>query len=291
MSQLPILVTGATGQQGGAVARHLLVAGFPVRALVRHPDSAAAQALAQKGVELRTGDFSQPESLSRALAGVHGVFSVQPLLPGRAEVEVQWGKQMADAALAAGVRHFIYASVLGADKAPEVPHFASKFLIEQYIRAIGLPATILRPAGFMENMLMPVVLKGIARGKLTTPNDVDVPLPQIAVEDIGAVAAKAFAAPEQTIGQRLTLVGDAASVREQAAVLSRVMGRTVKPGKLPGLIVRFALGRDLHAMFRWLDTKVNTVPFDCKNLEALHLDQIAFEEWARQHFGEGKFPL
>ncbi len=86
------------------------------------------------------------------MSGVHGVFSVQPFERGKAHLEVQWGKRVADTAAALGVAHFVYASVFGTDAAPDVPHFASKAEVENHIRSIGLPHTILRPAGFMENL-------------------------------------------------------------------------------------------------------------------------------------------
>jgi uncharacterized protein YbjT (DUF2867 family) len=285
MAPHTVLVTGATGRQGGAVARCLLASGFAVRALVRDPRSTASLALSQNGATLVIGDFRQPDSLARAMSGVHGVFSVQPLLTGKTRLEVEWGIRVADAAAAAGVSHFVYSSVIGADAAPDVPHFFSKFTIENHIRSIGLPHTILRPAGFMENLLMPVVRNGILRGKLSAPTATDTPQAMIAVDDIGASAATVFATPQAHLGRTLSLVGDVASVREQAEVLGHVMGRTIKPGRLPGLVVRLALGRDLHRMFRWVDTVGQTIPYSLDELRGLQPHPLTFEQWSRRHFG------
>lgn len=128
--------------------------------------------------------------------------------------------------MASGVSHFVYASVFGAGAASDVPHFASKAEIEMHIRSVGLRHTILQPAGFMENLLMPVVLKGLSKGKLTTPNVVDSLQPQIAADDIGAIAARVFASPDEYADRTIPLVGDVVSTRTQAEILSRVLGRT-----------------------------------------------------------------
>jgi uncharacterized protein YbjT (DUF2867 family) len=135
-----ILVTGATGRQGGAAARHLLVKGWQVRALTRDPDKATALALKQAGAELVQGDNNNRASLDAAMQGLYGVFSVQAAPP---ESEVQQGKNIANAAKAAGVQHFVFTSVQTADSLARVGGDGNKWEIEQYIQSIGLPATIL----------------------------------------------------------------------------------------------------------------------------------------------------
>ena len=146
-----ILVTGATGQQGGAVVRHLRTQGFAVRALTRDGQSPAARALAAEGVEVVQGDLDDRASLDRALAGAYGVYSVQNFALTGVEGEVRQGTTLADAAKATGIQHFVYSSVGSADRQTGIPHFESKFRIEEHIRAIDLPHTILRPVFFMEN--------------------------------------------------------------------------------------------------------------------------------------------
>ena len=266
------------------MARHLLAHGARVRALVREPSSAAGQALAQRGVDVVAGDFGNMPSIAAAMAGVQGVFSVQPLLLGKAPREIEWGRRVADAAAAAGVGHLVYASVLGAGLAPDVPHFASKAVIEQHLRSTGLCFTILQPAAFMENLLRPIVRKGIAKGKLTTPHSLDAPQQLIAIDDIGAVAAHVMLAPTAWAGRTIPLVGDVASTRQMAATLSRVLNREIKPGRLPGIIVRLFLGRDLHRMFRWHDASGGELPHDQEALRDLHPGLKTFEQWCRQNF-------
>lgn len=140
-----ILVIGATGNQGGAVARHLLQRGkFAVRAFVLDENKPTAQALKQAGAELAKGNLNELASLDSALQGVFGVFSVQGVKEGL-EVEIRQGNTLADAAKAAGVKHFVYSSVGGAERKTGIAHFESKFQIEEHIRASGLPYTIMRP--------------------------------------------------------------------------------------------------------------------------------------------------
>ena len=141
-----ILVTGATGQQGGAVARHLLKQpGFAVRALTRDSAKPAARALAQAGAEVVRGDLDDPASVRRALEGAWGVFSVQNFMETGYEGEIRQGKALADAAKAAGVQHFVYTSVVSADRKTGLPHFESKWQIEQHIVQADCPTRYCGP--------------------------------------------------------------------------------------------------------------------------------------------------
>ena len=229
MDNKMILVTGATGQQGGAVARHLLKNGWQVRALVRDPQKDAAQALAAAGAELVQGDMTDRVSLDAALVGATGVYSVQNFwLPDvGAEGEIRQGKLLADAAAAAGVQHFVYSSVGSADTPYEVVHFASKHRIEQHLAELGLPTTIIRPVYFMENAnwSRPAISNGQYQSTGLRP---DTSLQLIAVDDIGAVVAEVFANPDEFIGTTIELAGDELTEREMVAALGEVIGRPVE---------------------------------------------------------------
>ncbi len=155
MNRGPVLVVGATGNQGGATARALLADGWPVRAMTRDPNSAGAKELAALGAELVTADLDDPPSLEAAVRGMYGVFSVQNFMTAGLEGEVRHGNAVAAAASEAGVMHFVYTSVGGAERASGVPHFETKWTIEQRITQLGLPATVLRPALFMDNFAHP----------------------------------------------------------------------------------------------------------------------------------------
>src|ERR1041385_5853431 len=155
-----ILVTGATGRQGGAVVRHLLENNISVRALSRTPENPAAKLLATKGVEVVKGDMADVTSLVNAMTGCDGVFSIQNFFEYGGEKEVQYGKNLVDAAKQSHISHFVYSSVCNADTDTGVPHFETKHVIEQYVAKAGIPFTILRPVKFMENYYILQVFKG-----------------------------------------------------------------------------------------------------------------------------------
>src|SRR5215210_6848784 len=181
-----IVVTGATGKQGGAVARSLLDRGFRIRALTRNPQKPEAQALADRGAEVVQGDMEDRSSMERALEGAYGVFSVQNFWETGYDGEVQQGKTVADTAKAAGVEHLVYSSVGSAHRQTGIPHFESKWEIEEHVREIGLPYTILRPVFIMQNWEM--MREHVLGGTLAQPLDPDKPFQQVAVEDVGAFA-------------------------------------------------------------------------------------------------------
>src|SRR5215216_3722844 len=164
-----IVVAGATGKQGGAVARSLLDRGFQVRALTRNPQKPEAQALADHGAEVVQGDMEDRSSMERALEGAYGIFSVQNFWESGYDREVQQGKMVADAAKAAGVEHFVYSSVGSAHRQTGIPHFESKWEIEEHVRQIGLPYTILRPTAFMQNWEWEWTREMIFGGALAQP--------------------------------------------------------------------------------------------------------------------------
>ncbi|GAA4219945.1 uncharacterized protein YbjT (DUF2867 family) [Streptosporangium album] len=222
-----ILVTGATGRQGGATVTHLLAGGWRVRALVRTPDGPAAQALARAGAEPVIGDLDDAGSMAAAIAGAHGVFGVTPD-DEDLEREVRRGRDLADVAADAGVGHFVFASVGGADRRTGIGYWESKWEIEQHIRAIGLPATVLRPVRFMENHAIPGLgLGGITDGVLTHLFAPDAPVQLIAAHDIGAFAALAFTHPAEYVGQAIEIAGDELTPAETVALIGRTLGREI----------------------------------------------------------------
>jgi len=248
-----VLVTGATGRQGGAVLRHMLPKGWKLRALTFRADTTTVQRLASQGIEVVKGDMEDPSSLERATRGVYGVYSVQDFWSVGAKREVQQGKNMADAARKAGVEQFVYSSVGGAERNSGIDHWASKWEVENYIRRLGLPATMIRPAAFMENYYIDQVEIGILKGKLMDPIRADKTYQTIASDDIGAFVALAFDRPKEFIGTELEIAGSELTNPEAAQVFSRVLGRPVKFRKLPMQVVRLALGKEFYQMFRWFN--------------------------------------
>ncbi|MFD2077862.1 Uncharacterized conserved protein YbjT, contains NAD(P)-binding and DUF2867 domains [Actinopolymorpha cephalotaxi] len=219
-----ILVTGATGNQGGAAARALLDRGWPVRAYVRDPAKPAARALADLGAELATGDLDDTDALRAAMTGAHGVFSVQPLAIGAEQLaaEVRQGTAVADLAAQTGVSQLVYSSVGGAERHTGVDHFETKAEVERHIARLGLPATILRPVYFMNNLLYFDVADG--ERVVNLPLRPDRPLQLVAADDIGWFAADAFDHPDVYLGRQLELAGDALTLPEIAAAFEEVTG-------------------------------------------------------------------
>src|SRR5499433_2739967 len=276
-----VLVTGATGRQGGAVVRHMLPKGWKLRALTRRPQAHEAQSLARQGVQVAQGDLEDPPSIARAAEGVYGIYSVQDFWSVGAKREVQQGKNLADGAKKAGVQHFVYSSVGGAERNTGIPHWESKWEIEEYIRGLGLPATVFRPAAFMETYYIDQVEIGILKGKLLDPIRADKPYQTIATDDIGAFAALAFERPRDFIGLELEIAGSELTNPAAAQVFSRVLGKEVKFRKLPMPMVRLILGKGFYQMFRWFNESgfKADIAFLRRRYPEVHLQTL--DEWLR----------
>ena len=245
----PILVIGATGQQGGAVARALLAKGQKVRVMTRHLEKAAS--LAQAGAEIVQGDLTSQVNLQMALRGVHGVFAMSTPFEAGMEAEVRQGIMLADAAKQAGIAHYVYTSVGSAHRNTGIPHFDSKWKVEQHIRQIGLPATILRPVWFMENFT--TFAKPSAEGVLMLPMKPARKLAMVALKDIGEFGAAAFLRPKDFLGQAIDLAGDELTMPETAALLTKAMGRPIRFQEFQMDQAEAAMGHDLATMFRWFN--------------------------------------
>jgi uncharacterized protein YbjT (DUF2867 family) len=283
-SDKTVLVTGATGRQGGAVIRHLHPGGWKLRALTRNPAGSAARELQRQGIEVIQGDLEDPASLEPAVRGAYGVYSVQDFWSVGARREVLQGKNLADAAKKAGVQHFVYSSVGGAERNSGIDHWESKWEIEQHVRKLGLPATILRPVAYMENYYIDQVEMGILKGRLIDPIRADMPYQTIAIDDIGAFVALAFERPKQFIGLELEIAGSELTNPQAAQVFTDVLGKPVKFRKLPLLLVRLFLGKEFYQMFRWFNEAgfKADIPALRRQYPEVHLRTL--EEWLR---GEG----
>jgi uncharacterized protein YbjT (DUF2867 family) len=273
-----VLVTGATGQQGGAVALRMLEKGWNLRALTRNPQSRAAQVLAQQGVEILKGDLEDTASIEAAVRGVYGIFSVQDGAVD-AEREIQQGKNLADAALKAGVAHFVYNSVGGADRNSGIEVWERKWAIECYVRKAGLPATIFRPASFFENYYRDVFEMSIMKGTLRSPVRANKEYQMIANYDIGGFVALAFERPNEFIGMELEIAGSGLTNREAAEVFSRVLGRPVKFRAIPMPVARIVLSKDLYRMFVWLNASGYKADIPELRLRYPELHLKSLEDW------------
>lgn len=297
----PVLVTAATGRQGGATARALLAgSGTSVRALVRDPDAPNARALAAAGAELVIGDLDDPASLRAACAGARAVFSMQsPILTANGvdhSRERQQGKNLVEAALAAGVATFVHTATSGVGDHRDVEGWAegrwksheqyweNKLATCELVRSAGFEHwTILLPATFMDHAMLDPA--GFADGRrLITVVRPDRLFPLIAPEDIGKAAAAAIEDPASFDGVTLQLAGDLLTLPQIVEILARLDG---KPYVVQSGTVEQAIAAGLHPGVAQGMTYMNVAPVLARpELARAHgLSPINFETWARQQRG------
>jgi len=249
---LTVLVTGATGKQGGAVADALIARGHAVRAMTRSPDGAAARDLARRGAAIVPGDFDDPKAIAAALAGTDTAFLMAtPYEAGGTDAERRQGIAFTEAAEAAGLGHLIYSSVASADRATGVPHFESKFAIEERLRASPLGWSIVAPVAFMD-FLAPQFRDGLAAGELRFPIPAERKVQWVAPADIGAAVAELAERRAGAYGLRIELIGDELAGTELAATLGAAAGRTLRYVAPPVAPVR-SFSEDIALMLEWID--------------------------------------
>lgn len=282
----PVLVIGATGQQGGATARALLAREWAVNALVRDPAAPAARALREAGAALVTGNLDDPQSLRAAMSDVYGVFLVLTMLTGSrvtmdgVAAEERRGKLVAEIAAEAGVRHLVYSSVAGADLHTGIPHIESKGRIEERLRALNVPATILRPAYFMDNFAT-FTRPALDAGELTLRLALrsQTRLAMIATRDIGALAAISFDQPGQFLSRHLEIAGDNLSGPEIARAFGEVSGLPARFEQMPIGQLR-AFDEEVARMFEWMDHRPAVVP-GLTALRKIHPGLMTLATWLR----------
>jgi uncharacterized protein YbjT (DUF2867 family) len=280
----PVLVVGATGQQGGATARHLLERGRTVHALVRDPSLSAARALQGEGARLVVGDLDDSTSLRAAMEAVHGVFLVLTMMVGHrispegVLAEERRGKAVADLAQESGIEHFVYSSLNGAGARSGIPYYESKARIEEHIHAVGLPATILRPVSFMENFAT-YNRPALNGGELVVSLAVrpELPMQLISVRDIGAFAAIAFDRPDHFLGRTVEVAGDALTPPEIAETFSRACGLPARFRQTPIEQIR-AFDEQLAQMFTFFNEHPSELS-DLSQLRADHPGLMRLETW------------
>ena len=274
-----ILVTGATGQQGGSVARRLLEGGFSVRGITRNVESDAANELRGLGAEMVRGEFSDAESLSAAMEGVDAVFAMTTPFEAGVDAETAQGVALVDAAVAAGVDHFVYSSVASADKATGVPHFDSKYRVEEHLAASDLRWSVIAPVYFMGNLFFPDMLNGLKDGTYAIALPAELRLQQIAIEDIGAFAAHVLANPEEFAGKRIDIAGDELSSRESADLLAGILGKPISVFEVPIDGIR-SFSEDFALMYEWFASTGYTADIDGLRSSYPGVGWTRFSEWA-----------
>ena len=278
-----IFVTGATGNQGGAVARSLINKGFKVKALTRNPSSVSAQALEKLQTEIVKGDLNNTDTFHNHIRDVDGIFAVLTYENG-IEKEIKQGVNLANLAKEYGIKHFLYSSVIGADLNTGIPHWESKFRIENHIKQINLPHTIIRPVSLFENFLIPQVKSRIVKGNLASPVNKGVVQQFISSKDIGKISTKIFMNPDQYLGKTLTIAAEEMDMKGVASIFSEALGKEIKYQKLPNLITRLVMGRDHYKMFKWVNEHDAVFLKDLGAFRKEYPDLTGLKFWIKSHF-------
>lgn len=275
-----VLVVGATGKQGGSVVRALMKRGHKVKVLTRNPSSKAAIALHDSGIEITVGDTTHEDSLRSVLQGIDLVFAMTAPFHNDHDNEIAQGINMADAAKAAGINHFVFSSVASANRNTGIPHFETKYKVEQHIVQSGIPFTIIGPTAFMENFIQPFALPNLANGKIARGLPASRTVQLIAVEDIGSFAAFVIEHRDSFLGKRIDIAGDELSGDEVAAILSKTIGKHIKYEAFPPESL-MTQNPDLAIMMKWQEK--NNYAADIKGLRKNYpeLKWHTFEQWAR----------
>ena len=276
-----VVVTGATGRQGGAVVRHLLSDGWRVRGVTRSPGSDRARDLARRGVEVVTADMGELDAMRRACAGAYGVYSVQNPMTAGEEGEAAQGRNLATAAADAGVSHLVYGSAGPGTPGTGVAAWDIKLEVAAYARSRGLPLTVLRPMAFMELMTDKDLYPAVAAWHLM-PRLVgeDRPLPWLSAEDLGAIVARAFADPTTYVGTDIGLAADVRSLSQCREAWRRVAGRSPRRVPMPVWLFERFVGPDLTRMWRWLAT--HDVEADVTRTRSICPDADTIETFVRR---------
>jgi uncharacterized protein YbjT (DUF2867 family) len=278
---ITVVVAGATGKQGGALARLLLHRGHQIRALTRRPGSQAAANLRALGAEIFEADLDDGTAVERAAEGADALFLVGTPYEDGVGAEVRQCRQAAKAAKEAGVKHLIYSSVASADRSTGIPHFDSKREVELYIPKLGLPYTIVAPVFFMENLLGPMFLEGLRSGTLSMPLPRGRELQMIAVADIAELVRLALERPGEFQGKRIDIASDKLTGPEMAKILAQVTERDVSYAEAPLAAVR-AQSEDLARMWAWFDEVGYSSDLEALRRTYPEVGWHGFSQWARE---------
>jgi uncharacterized protein YbjT (DUF2867 family) len=275
-----IAVVGATGRQGGQVVRHLLDQGWQVRALTRKPESKKARELKALGADVRKADLEDPASLESAFANAYGLYNMQAPVSGKIEVEIRQGKNAAEAAKKTGLRHLVYGSAGPGHTKTGIEQWDAKIEVAQAMKALGLPLTILRPMAFMELMTDPTYYPQSSTWYIWPKlMGTDVKIPWLSVQDLGAIAAKAFANPDEYIGRDLALAADIQSLGEVREIYKEVKDKYPPRFAMPMFLFEKFVGKDVPNMWRWL--KTNLVSLDTRQTYEVHPEAMTVRTWLR----------
>jgi uncharacterized protein YbjT (DUF2867 family) len=276
IDQTKILVTGATGQQGGTLARLLLQKKHKVYALTRNTQSPAAQDLRNKGAKLVKGDLDDSDSLKQVVNGIDSIFLMGTPFEDGTEAETRRGKLMADIAKENSIEHLVYSSVANADKNTGIPHFESKYKTELHIKNLGIPFTIIGPTFFMENLLG----LGLQQGQLALPLSPSSILQQSALENIAEFSALVLEHRKPFLGKRIDIASDEVTGERATKILSNELGYRIKYVQIPLEQVRQA-NEDMARMYEWYERVGTGINISSLHQEYPEVNWHTFEDWAK----------
>lgn len=271
----PVLVTGATGLHGGGVTQALLAAGHRVRALTRDLNGRRSRQVSQLGAEVVAGDLLDTESLVAAMRDASAVYAVTTPFGAGPDHEVKQGEHIIAAARRAQVPWLILASVASADRATGIPHFESKWQIEQQLGASGLAHTVVAPGYFFENLGDPTEI--IADGELALPLSASRPLQQVAVADLGALVVALLDRRSELLGQRIEVAGDHPTPQQMADALSAASGRSVRYRQVD----LAARSDDIGVMYRYLQRTGYQIDIPALRDQFPEVTWTSFGDWTR----------
>lgn len=259
-----ILVFGATGNQGGTVARHFLQAGFGVKAVTRHLESDDAREIARSGAKLVQADLYDRTSLSNAMKDVYGIYLVLPFFQENQEREVEMGRNVIDAARDSNINHLIYSSGSRANERTNVPHLDSKGEIERYLRSSSVPNTVLRPVAF--NYSLQAYRESVLQGILPDPRAGDSVVYQVSEHDHATFALMAFLDPNNWLGRGFETASDALTVTEMAQVFSEVVGKPVEHKQISWEEEEKMAGKEVVRLSKWVENDGPRIDIDARKL-------------------------
>jgi uncharacterized protein YbjT (DUF2867 family) len=276
---LHIMVTGATGSQGGAVARLLLKNGHKVKGLTRNPNSEKAQGLKNAGAEIVRGDFEDVDSLTSAARGCDTIFIVGTPFEKGVEAETAMASNAVRAAVQADVDHIVYSSVADADKNTHVPHFDSKYEVEKLVTSLDTTYTIVAPAFFYENFFSPFIMPGLQQGAYAQALPAERPLQSISLTDIAAFTVYVIENKERFANKRINIAGDELTGTQYAEALSKVSSKQIGYTEVPIEQVR-SMSEDMAAMYEWFKDPGYDVDIAGLKKNYPEIPWTSFSEWA-----------
>ena len=278
-NSLTVFVTGATGNQGGVVAKTLLKRNHHVIALTRNTESDRAKTLENLGAELIQGSLDEPELFFDALKKVDSMFLMGSPIETSVEQEAAQGIVVADVAKEANIGHLVYSSVANANKNTGIPHFESKYAVEQHIQTLGIPFTICAPVAFMENVIAPWSIEAFKAHKIVQALPSEIKLKQISLRTLGEFVTAVIEKRNAVFNQRFDIASDEVTGKEMADILTQAIKQKIHYESFPTSELR-KFDDDMAMMFDWLQQSGYNV--DMNNLHSKFPNVVwqSYAQWA-----------